>query len=183
MQTQIFSPLISIVDDPLNAALAGARPFDSEGVPAQKTLLVDQGVLKTYLTNSKYAKLFSLKNTGNAATGAGEMDISASNVLVAKGQKSFEELLSSHPQVLMISQFEGGMHSGYNDVTGDFSLPASGFIYENGKKVRAVNQFVISGNVFELLKNVSAVSSRYPDTNDSILVPDLLATDISIAGE
>jgi PmbA protein len=180
---KIFSDLISIVDDPLQVKLSSARPFDSEGVPSRKTNLVENGKLNTFLTNHKYANLFKLQNTGNASGGAGEMDISPSNIIVAKGSSSIEDLLKSSPQVVLITQFEGGMHSGYKDTTGDFSLPASGFLYENGLKKAAINQFVVSGNVFEVLKNIKAISNRHPDTNDSVVVPDLLVENISIAGE
>jgi PmbA protein len=183
LKTEVFSKLLSLSDDPLAVQQSGARPFDSEGVPGQRTSLVQNGVLLTYLTNNKYAKMFNLPNTGNASSGAGEMDIAPSNIFVAAGEKSFDELLKSKEEVLLITQFEGGMHSGFNDVTGDFSLPASGFIYKNGKKSHAVNQFVVSGNLFELLKNVSAISNRLTNDNGAVVAPDLFVENISVAGE
>ncbi|MNT65164.1 peptidase PmbA [compost metagenome] len=74
------------------------------------------------------------------------------------------------------------MHSGFKESTGDFSLPAEGFLYENGKMVGPVDQFVVSGNIFEVLNSIEEVGSEYGKPGNSIMTPDVLVKELSFAG-
>lgn len=177
----VLSPVLNITDNPLNADLPGSRPFDAEGTPSQQTPLFKNGVLENYLTNSYYARKMNLPSTGNAVRGRAGMDISLSNMIVAPGTKTFEELVAMAPEVVVITE-ESGFHSGMKEMTGDFSLPAYGALYRNGKKVQALEQFVISGNVFELMKSVTAASNRLNENGGSVIAPDLFVPALSIAG-
>lgn len=179
---KVFSDKISIIDDPNQTNLSGARPFDSEGVLSKTNTIVENGVLKTFLTNMKYAKKFNLANTGNASGGAGEMDISPSNIVVQKGMDSISSLLSAADEVIHVTRVDA-IHSGFDDVTGDFSLPAVGFLYQKGQRAYPVNQFVLSGNIFDVLKNVDGVSNQWPKNNDSVMCPDLSVPELSVAGQ
>lgn len=177
----VLSPLLTIRDNPLDPSLPGSRPFDAEGTPSQETSLFREGVLDHFLTNSYYARKLNLPLTGNAVRGRAGLDISTSNLIVQPGTKSFEELVNMAPEVVVITE-ESGFHSGMKEMTGDFSLPAYGALYRNGKKVQSLEQFVISGNVFDLMKSVTAISDRLNESGGSVLAPDLFVPALSIAG-
>ena len=179
---KIFSEKITLIDDPLNTKLQGARPFDSEGTPSKQTTLVENGTLKTYLTNGRLAKEMMLPNTGNAVLGTGEMEVGFSNLTIQKGTKSFEELIASAPEVFVIVEVDA-LHAGYKDTSADFSLPARGFYYRNGKKEFAVNDVVVSGNMLDILTRAKDISNRWPEAGGANQYPDLLIEGISIAGE
>ena len=178
----VLSPVLNIADNPLASELPGSRPFDAEGTPSQQTALFKDGILENYLTNSFYARKLGLPSTGNAVRGRAGMDIAPSNLVVAPGTKTFEELVNMAPDVVVITE-ESGFHSGMKEMTGDFSLPAYGALYRNGKKVQSLEQFVISGNVFELMKSVTAASNRLNENGGSVVAPDLFVPALSIAGE
>ncbi len=179
----IASTKVTLVDDPLNIKCMGVRPFDSEGFNSKKTVLIENGVAKNYLTNLEYSQKMNLPHTASAvrspATG---MDVGSSNLIVTKGIFSRQELLARYPKVVFLTEISGGLHSGFKSTTGDFSLPGEGFLYENGKCMGPVDQFVFSGNILELLNCVEDLGNEYPDKLSSVLTPDLLLKELSFAG-
>lgn len=181
---KLGSDLFNLIDDPFDERGGSVRPFDSEGTPSQKTSIFENGVLKTYLTNLEYADKMNLPKTGHAARSpASSMGIGPSNLILQKGSSRFEEMLKAYPQVVVVTELNGGLHAGYKESTGDFSLPCEGFLYENGKLVSAVDQFVMSGNILDFIKNVEAVGADYNSEGNSILSPDVLIKSLSFAGE
>lgn len=157
---KIASDKVSVIDNPHLEKSEGAASFDSEGVPTKYKELISNGVLKTYLYNLKTAKKDGVESTGNASKGGykGTVGISSFNLYVQNGVKSFEELLKDVNEGILITDF-AGLHSGLNSISGDFSLAAEGFIIENGKKGRALNQMTVAGNFFEVLKNIEEVGN------------------------
>lgn len=179
----IASTKLTIVDDPFLKAGVGTRAFDSEGAASKTTPLITNGVLSNYLTNSVYAKRMSLPHTANAARGArSELDISISNMVVKPGTKSLEQLLSSYPKVIYITDFTG-YHAGFAAGSGDFSLQSEGELWENGKRVRPLCNFVTSGNVRQFLESIEEVGSRVAPPTGDVVCPDLLIRSLSIAGK
>ena len=179
----IASPALTLIDDPFLKDGVGTRAFDSEGAASKETVLVSGGVLKNFLTNSVYAKRMNLPSTSSAARGArSELDIGISNLVVKPGQASLSELLSKYPKVIFITDFTG-YHAGFQAGSGDFSLQSEGELWENGKRVKALCNFVTSGNVKQLLQDVEAVSSRRLPATGDVLSPDLLVKSLSIAGK
>lgn len=183
LNQKIASEKLQIVDDPFDTSGTAARPFDSEGAASQKTVIFEKGVLKNYLTNLEYAQKMNLPHTAHAARSpASAMDIAPTNLVVAKGTKTLPELLSQHPETIYLTEFSGGLHSGFKEATGDFSLPAEGFLYENGQKVGAVDQFVISGNILDLLQEIEELGNEYTKPGSSLICPDVLIKSLSFAG-
>lgn len=179
---KIASPAIKIYDDPFIANGTGTRSFDSEGVPSQKTEIIKDGELRSYLTNSVYAKRMGLPMTANASRGArSELDIDVSNLVIEPGKRSREDLLASQKRVIYITDFTG-YHAGFQAGSGDFSFQSEGELWENGKFVKPLSGFVTSGNIKQLLKDVLEVSSRVPAPTGSVLAPDILVRELSIAG-
>ena len=83
---------------------------------------------------------------------------------------------------LLITEVQG-LHSGANQIRGDFSLGARGFMIENGQIGRAVSQITIAGNFFELLKNVKAVANNLEFDLSNVASPDLLIEKLAVAGK
>lgn len=178
----VFSKKLSWTDDPFRPDLPASRPFDAEGAPSRTLSLVREGRLENYLTNSYYARKMNLPHTAHAVRGLGELDIGSTNILVEKGTLGFDNLVALAPEVLVINDVQA-IHSGYKESTGDFSLPASGFIYRNGAREKPVHQFVVSGNLLDLLGRVSELSNAWNENGDSTLCPDLFVPDVSVAGQ
>lgn len=179
---KIFSEKFNIVDNPLDPDLPGSRPFDVEGTASQKTPLFTNGVLRNFLTNSYFARKLNLPLTGNAVRTNSDLGISTSNMVVTPGNYKFEDLVNMAPEVIVITSAMG-FHSGVKEMTGDFSLPSYGMLYRNGKPVEAVEQFVMSGNFFEIMKSVTAMSDRVNLNGSSVVCPDLFVPAMSIAGK
>ncbi len=180
---KIASEKFQLVDDPFVPHGSALRPFDDEGAASQKTVLFENGVLKNYLTNLEYSVKMNLPHTAHAQRSpASQMGIGPSNLVVAKGTKSLQELLASYDKVVHLTEFSAGLHAGFKESTGDFSMPAEGFLYENGKKVGPIDQFVVSGNVVELLADIVDVGNEYNKPGSSMICPDVLVKPQSFAG-
>lgn len=183
LHQKIASEKLQLVDDPFETRGTSVRPFDAEGAPSRKTVLFENGVLKSFLTNLEYARKMNLPHTAHASRSpASQMDIAATNLVVAKGVSSLPELLSKYDRVVHLTEFSGGLHAGFKESTGDFSMPAEGFLYENGKNVGPVDQFVVSGNVLDLLRDIEELGNEYAKPGGSLIGPDVLIKSLSFAG-
>lgn len=179
---KLGSDLFNLIDDPFDERGAAVRPFDAEGTPSQVARLFEKGVLKSYLTNMESARRLKLANTGHASRSpASSMSVSPSNLVVATGEASLTEMLSKFPKVILVTEMNGGLHAGYNETTGDFSLPCEGFQYENGKLIGPVDQFVMSGNILDFLQNIIAVGQEYGEPGSTMLSPDVMVKTLSFA--
>ena len=175
----IASPLVTLTDDPLMPMGLGSCPFDREGAATYTKNIVEGGVLTTLLHNRKTAKKAGVKTTGNAA-GAGR--VAPSNLYIAPGEKTEEELLAAMGDGLYLTEVSG-LHAGANAVSGDFSLLSRGFEVKGGQKVRAVEQFTVAGNFYKLLESIEAVGSDLIFEGSPIGSPCVKVTSLSVAGE
>lgn len=182
MTKKIADEKVTIVDDSLHPEGASSRHFDSEGYPSQKTILIDDGVLKSYLHNTKTALKDSVKSTGNGSRSyKGSLEISTSNLILEADEHKEEELFATHDKVIEIVALQG-MHSGANTISGDFSLSAEGFLYENGKRKHSLKQFTVSGNFLKMLENVEMIADNFSFNSSSIGTPSVLIKELSISG-
>jgi len=147
---RIASPLVTLLDDPTLERGLMSRPFDAEGTPSKKAVLVEEGVLKSYLHNSETARLMGQENTGHAfRTYKGSLSILPTNLYLAPGT-------GVRPQRgVLVTEFMG-VHAGANPVTGEFSLQALGLFLEDGE-AHPVENFAVSGNLLELLEKIEGV--------------------------
>lgn len=150
----VASPAVTIIDDPTLPDGLGSRPFDAEGMPARRTVLVDKGVLTSFMTNTETARTLGVQNTGNA-------------------WRNYRSILTVGPSNFYLQPGEGvpltdgviiaevaGLHAGTNIVSGDFSVQALGLWVEGGSIAYPVEDFAISGNVLTLLRDITAVGSE-----------------------
>lgn len=183
LEQKIASEKFQLLDDPFELRGSAVRPFDDEGALSQKTVLFEDGVLKNFLTNLEYANKMRLPHTASASRSpASQQSVGPSNLVVGKGSKSLQQLLSAHDKVVHLTNFSGGLHAGFKESSGDFSMPAEGFLYEDGKCIGPVDQFVMSGNVLDLLRDIEEVGNEYNNPGSSMICPDVLVKLVSFAG-
>ena len=180
----IGSGQVSLIDDPMCPMAPDQSAFDDEGVPAEKTVVAENGVLKTLLHNLKTAKKAGCATTGNAGkpSAASPVGVSPSNFYQEAGEKTLDELLAAMGSGLLIVDISG-LHAGCNAVSGAFSLLARGFVVENGKIGRPVEQITVTGNFLEYLKDVRAVGSDLRFGLGGIGSPSLLISSLQVAGK
>ena len=175
---------ITIIDDhtmiwPSGVGGFGSSPFDGEGLPARRTILVENGVLKTYLLNTYTGRKLKMRSTGNATRGlGGAPGIGAGNLYLQPGSETPESIVGSVQQGLYVTSLMG---FGANMVTGDYSRGASGLWIENGELTYAVEEITIAGNLREMLKNISAIGSDLI-FRGSVTAPTLRVDGMTVAG-
>src|ERR1700704_513070 len=171
---------VNIIDDGTIAGGFGTSPFDGEGVPTRRTVVIENGVLKSYLLNTYTAKKLGLKTTGNASRGlAGTPGIGAGNFYLQKGDRTPQQIIGNIKQGLYVFQFLG---FGVNMVTGDFSRGVSGLWIENGELTYPVEEVTVAGNLKDMLNNISEIGNDL-EFRGSIAAPTLRIDGMMVAGE
>jgi PmbA protein len=171
---------ITVIDDGTMPGGFGTSPFDDEGVPTQRTTVIEHGVLKSYLLNTYTARKLSLKTTGNAARGlAGNPGISSGNFFLQPGTRSPRKIIADLRQGLYVTEFLG---FGVNLVTGDYSRGASGLWIENGEPAFPVEEITVAGNLRDMLHHISEIGSDL-EFRGSTAAPTLRIEGMTVAGE
>ena len=135
----------------------GTRPFDGEGLPTRRTVLVERGILKNYVMNTYTARKLNMKSTGNAARGlAGNPGIGAGNFYLEAGTLTPNQIIGDIKNGLYVTETMG---HGVNLVTGDYSVGASGMWIENGELAYPVEEITIAGNLKHMYKNIAAIGN------------------------
>ncbi|MGO9336698.1 MAG: TldD/PmbA family protein [Terracidiphilus sp.] len=184
MGAQIATSTLTIVDDnamllPTGAGGFGSSPFDGEGLPSLRTVVVENGVLQTYLLNTYSARKLGLKSTHNASRGlAGTPGIGCGNLFLQPGSVSPDQIIGDAHTGLYVTSLMG---FGTNIVTGDYSRGATGLWIENGQLTHAVEEVTIAGNLAEMLMNVTAIGNDLV-FRGSVASPTLRIDGMTIAG-
>ena len=180
----IAVPALTIVDDhamllSTGAGGFGTSPFDGEGLPSRRTIVVENGVLQTWLLNTYAARKLGMKSTHNASRGlAGAPGIGAGNLYIQPGTSTPEEIVSAIPAGFFVT---GLMGFGVNVVTGDYSRGATGLWIENGQLTHAVEEVTIAGNLAEMLKNITAIGNDLV-FRGAVASPTLRIDGMTVAG-
>ncbi len=180
----IAAPALTLIDDhtlllPSGAGGFGTSPFDGEGLPSQRNVVVENGVLRTYLLNTYAARKLGLKSTHNASRGlAGTPGIGCGNLYVVPGTQSEEQILAGVQAGFYVT---GLMGFGVNVVTGDYSRGATGLWIENGQLTHAVEEVTIAGNLAEMLRSVTAIGSDLV-FRGAVASPTLRIDGMTVAG-
>ncbi len=156
---QVASPLVTVIDDATIPNARGSFSFDDEGTPAQRTVLVENGILKGYL----YDRLSAMKD-GCASTGNGRREgyhtkpiVRMTNTLIAPGESDPEEIVRGVGQGLFVRKMGGGQ---VNTVNGDFVFEVTeGYLIENGVIGEPVRGATLTGNGPDILKKIVKVGS------------------------
>ena len=143
--TRVASDLVTVIDDPLIVRAPGSRPFDGEGLASRKNVVVEKGMLRTYLCDSYSARKLGRQSTGSASRGGGAgVGPSTSNFVLQPGTDSNAAIIKATKRGLYVTEMMG---YGFNAVTGDFSRGASGYWIENGELAYPVSEVTVSLNV------------------------------------
>ena len=135
----------------------GTSPFDGEGLPTRRTVLVENGILKNYVMNTYTARKLGLASTGNASRSlASNPGIGAGNFFLEPGTLTPEQIIAAVPSGLYVTETMG---FGVNLVTGDYSQGAAGLWIENGELAYPVEEITIAGNLKDMYRNISAIAN------------------------
>ena len=177
---KIASENITVIDDATIPGLFGTSPFDDEGVTSRRTVVIERGVLKNYLLNTYTARKLNMKTTGNASRGiTGDAGIGPGNFFIEAGTRTPEEIISSIPNGLYVTELIGG---GANTVTGDYSSGAAGLWIEDGKLTYPVSEITIAGNMKQMLLDLEQVGSDL-EFRGSIAAPTLMIREMTVSGQ
>jgi PmbA protein len=147
MGAQLFKPGITIIDDPFRVRGQRSRAFDGEGQPGQKRAFIENGVLTSWILDTRSANQLGLKTTGNAG--------GVSNFYLEPGDATPEELMADIVEGLYVTEMMGG---GVNGITGDYSRGAAGFMIRHGKLAEPVAEFTIAGHALSMFASIIAAN-------------------------
>jgi len=171
---------VTVIDDGTMPGRFGTSPFDGEGVPTRRTVVIENGVLKSYLLNTYTAKKLGLQTTGNASRGlAGTPGIGPGNYFLQPGTKTPREIIAGIPNGLYVTEFLG---HGVNLVTGDYSRGASGLWISGGELAYPVEEITVAGNLKELFFNISEIGSDL-EFRGAVAAPTIRIDGLIVGGE
>lgn len=177
---KVASENFTLIDDGTLPGLFGTSPFDDEGVPSRRTVVIDRGVLKSYLLNTYAARKLGMKTTGNASRGlTGNAGIGHGNFFVEKGVQTPEHLIASVANGFYVTELMG---FGVNVVTGDYSRGAAGLWIRNGELAFAVSEVTIAGNLKDMLLGLEAVGTDL-EFRSSTAAPTLKIGEMTVGGK
>ena len=177
---QVASENVTVIDDGTLPGLFGTSPFDGEGLPTRRTVIIEKGILRNYLLNTYTARKLNMQSTGNASRGlAGTPGIGGGNLFMEAGSVSPQALLADVKAGLYVTELMG---HGVNMVTGDYSRGAAGLWIENGELTYAVEEITIAGNLKEMLHHITAIGNDL-EFRGSVTAPTLRVDGMTIAGE
>lgn len=178
MESEVFTPNITIVEDPHRPRGLRSRPVDAEGLATHRRKLIDQGRLTSWLLDLRSARQLSLEPTGHAVRGTSSPPgAAASNVWMEAGSLSPEALIGEVEQGLFVTDLFG---QGVNGVTGDYSRGCAGFWIENGQLAFPVSEMTIAGNLKEMFRNITPADDL--ELTHGTDAPTLRVDGLTIAG-
>jgi len=176
----IASTNVTVIDDGTMRGGFGTSPFDGEGVPTRRTVVIDKGVLSSYLLNTYTAKKLGLQTTANASRGlAGTPGIGPGNYFLQPGTKTPQQLIAEVKDGLYVTEFLG---MGVNLVTGDYSRGASGLWISGGELTYPVEEITVAGNLKDMFMNISDVANDL-EFRSSVASPTIRIDGLTMGGE
>jgi len=177
---QVAGSNITVIDDGTIVGGFGTSPFDGEGIPTRRTVVIENGVLKSYLLNTYTAKKLGLETTANASRGlAGTPGIGPGNYFLQAGTKTPQQIIGDIKDGLYLTEFLG---MGVNLVTGDYSRGASGMWIVNGELAYPVEEITVAGNLKDVFKNISEIGSDL-EFRGSVASPTIRIDGLTVGGE
>jgi PmbA protein len=176
---QVLPSGFSVIEDPFRPRVSGSRPFDAEGLPTQRRMIVENGVLTGWTLDLANARKLGMNSTANAARGTSSGPSPSNwNVSLTQGTQSKADLVRDMGTGLLVTSLIG---STINSNTGDYSRGAAGFWVENGEIAYPVNECTIAGNLRDMLMTLQAANDARGWM--SRVVPSLLVEGLTIAGD
>ena len=168
---KIGSDLVNVIDNGLLQGGVGTKPFDNEGVPTRNTVVMEKGILKSYLTDTYAGRKLGMKSTGN---GSG-----ANNFYLAAGTSTPEQIIKSVDKGLFLT---GTIGFGLVSTTGDISRGAFGLWIEKGELTYPVAEITISGNLGSVLRGIEMVGNDL-EFKDNVVGPTIKVAEMTVGGK
>ena len=175
LEKKIGNEHITVYDDGRMPGKLGTRPFDSEGVPTEKNIVIKKGILKNFLCNTYSGKKLGFRSTGNAYGGS----VGPNNFYLQSGIASPEDIIRKTERGLILIRTIG---HGLNPVTGDISRGAFGLWVENGEVAYPVSEITIAGNLGTILNQVEEKGNDL-EFRSAISGPTIKIGELTVAGE
>jgi PmbA protein len=170
---------VNVIDDGTMPGGFGTSPFDGEGIPTRRTIVIENGVLQSYLLNTYTAKKLGLRTTANASRGlAGTPGIGPGNYFLQPGTKTPKEIIAAIPEGLYVTEFLG---HGVNLVTGDYSRGASGLWISGGELTYPVEEITVAGNLKEIFFNISEIGNDL-EFRGAVACPTIRIDGLTVGG-
>lgn len=177
---KIAGDRVTIIDDGTMVGGFGTSPFDGEGIPTRRTVVVENGVLKSYLLNTYTAKKLGLQTTANASRGlAGTPGIGPGNYFLQPGTKTPQQIIGDIKEGLYVTEFLG---HGANLVTGDYSRGASGLWISGGELTFPVEEITVAGNLKDMFFNIAEIGNDL-EFRGAVASPTLRIDGLTVGGE
>ena len=169
---------MTLVDDGTIVGALGSRPFDGEGLPTRRTVLVRDGVLESYLLDSYSGRKLGMASTHHAVRDGSGVSVSTSNLMLLPGTTDPKALISSVKNGFYVTELIG---FGVNGVTGDYSRGAAGFWIENGELAYPVAEVTVAGNLLAMFEALEGIGNDLV-LRDRTASPTLLIGRMVVAG-
>jgi PmbA protein len=177
---KIAAPQVTVIDDGTMVGGFGTSPFDGEGIPTRRTVVIENGILKSYVLNTYTAKKLGLQTTANASRGlAGTPGIGPGNYFLQPGSRTPQQLISDVKEGLYVTEFLG---MGVNLVTGDYSRGASGIWISGGELTFPVEEITVAGNLKDMFLNISEIANDL-EFRGSVASPTIRIDGLTVGGE
>ncbi|MGO9648173.1 MAG: TldD/PmbA family protein [Terriglobales bacterium] len=177
---KIAGDRVTVIDDGTIVGGFGTSPFDGEGIPTRRTVVIENGVLKSYLLNTYTAKKLGLQTTANASRGlAGTPGIGPGNYFLQPGTKTPQQIISEIKDGLYLTEFLG---HGANLVTGDYSRGASGMWISGGELAYPVEEITVAGNLKDIFFNIAEIGNDL-DFRGAMACPTIRIEGLTVGGE
>ena len=156
---EVGSPMLTLVDDPTDAAASGASAYDAEGLASRRTPLIEGGVLRSFLYDTRWGRAAGVPSTASAVRSfKGSPGIAARAVAPAPGTLTHDEILAAVGDGLYV-QSVSGLHSGVDRVSGDFSVGCEGLMIRGGALAEPVKECTIASTLLRMLHGVIHVGA------------------------
>ncbi len=180
-EQKIFSNEITIIDDGSLKGGFATSPYDAEGVPKRKNIIVEKGKFKGFLHS-----IFTANKTGSIPTGnatrysySSEPEVGITNMYIEKGKISLEDMINCYEEVVLILDLMG-LHTS-DPVSGDFSLGISGILYKDGRKRSSLRGVTVAGNIKDILNKVEKVGNDIKFYGN-VGSPSILIKEVTVGG-
>ena len=182
---RIADERLRLTDDGIAPDGLATAPFDGEGMPQQRTVLIEDGTLRGFLYDAYTGRRGNHSSTGNGTRGSYRTppSVGTTNLIVDPGDASEAELLAAAGQGFYVMSVSG-LHSGVNPISGTFSVGATGRLIEGGELADPVREVTIASDLVSMLGAIGRVGAeaRWVPFGGSVYMPPLLITDMTIAG-
>lgn len=179
---QVASPMLTLVEDPTNPAASGASAYDAEGLATRATPLIEDGVVRSFLYDTRWGRAAGRPSTASAVRSfKASPGISARAVAPSPGPLDHDGVLAAVGDGLYV-QSVAGLHSGVDRVSGDFSVGCEGLMIRGGALAEPVKECTIASTLLRMLQGIVHVGSDLEWASGSCARVTLAIEGLSLGG-